>query len=81
MKSTGSNSNQFAIGFASALGLLCSFVFVYQAVVWFSRHRQPAAFAAFLQAPRFSLLDVFTVLIVLLTVAVLLLSPRYLPRP
>lgn len=63
---------QFFLGFASAILSVTGLALLTQGYYWFASAQQPEALLAFLQTPRFSLLDVFGVLILLLTAALVL---------
>lgn len=73
--------SQYAVGFASAVLLLSGIALLSQAVAWFTANPQPQAFFEFLNAPRFSILDVFTALLGMLVLAVLVTVPYWGPRP
>jgi len=76
----GNVNSKFAAGFVSAALLLAGTALILQALIWFTGNHQPQAFAAYLKAPRFSFLDIFTALIGLLTVALLFAFMYWRPR-
>lgn len=80
MRNVSVNS-QYAAGFVSAVLLLAGVALIAQAVQWFTAKPQPQAFIDFLNAPLFSILDVFTALLGLLVLAVLVTVPYWGPRP
>lgn len=69
----------FVAGFISAILLLAGVSLVAQAVIWFTSNPQPEAFMQFLQTARFSLIDVFGVLAIVMILIVVLIFPAYMP--
>jgi len=80
MKNVKLNS-QYAAGFISAVLLLAGIGLLSQAVAWFTANPQPEAFIEFLNTPLFSILDIFSVLIVLLLLAAIVGYMTVGPRP
>ncbi|WP_343749300.1 hypothetical protein [Halarchaeum salinum] len=69
--------NQFVAGFASALLLVCAFVLLSQVATWFAVHPQPKALVHYLTAPRFSILEIFNGLVLLVGFGIVLIKmPR-----